>query len=633
LSRLADLQAIQAPLKARKAASVGISPARFVEILGPYRLHALRVLLLLGSSAIVDMLSIGSVIPFLQIIVADGAAPGASLAGEGALGRLARALQGLSEEQRLWVVGGGMLLVFAVRGVLVILRNFSASKFTNTMRMYWTRRIFENFVYADLLDLKKQKQGVFINNLITEPTYAAKGIHDAVDIAVGTMVSLSIVSLLLVVNWKVTLVVAAVVALGVGGVWRISSLFAENVGKTRIQRNQQINQLVTETVNGIRQIKVFSAERRVLEELRERLRSLMFSLDRFALFSALPTAAGEVIVVFIMVGSLFLGKFVFDRDLATLLPEIGVFSVAFLKLFAAASLALSKRMSLATYWPSIVVVHELANASPEDARQDRQEAAREAESPQQAAVARVRGELSARGLTFSFPGGADVLRGVDFDLPAGQIIGLAGRSGSGKSTICDLSAKLLSPTSGELRVDGKPLSEWNTPRWRKRIGYVSQEPFLFHASVLENILIGKPDGSREDALRAARLADADGFISSLPEGYDTVIGAGGVGLSGGQSQRIAIARALARDPDLLIMDEATSGLDFESESRIFRMLKSERESGGRRTVLIITHRLRTLEFADRILYLEQGQVTENGSFPELMSAGGGFRKLVDLDRQ
>jgi ABC-type multidrug transport system fused ATPase/permease subunit len=341
----------------------------------------------------------------------------------------------------------------------------------------------------------------------------------------------------------------------------------------------------------------------------------MRMMTRFSLFNATPKAVGELLVIIIIISALFVGYFIFHKDLALLLPEAAVFALALMKLFSMGSLILSKRMEVATYWPSVKLVHKLASQLPVE---------REGYLPESVTFS---DSLSIRNLSFNFSTGPSVISGLSFELAKGQSVGLVGKSGSGKSTLCDIITKLLVPTSGEIYVDGKPLSSISRSAWRQRMGYASQEPFLFHASVKDNIKIGMPDASEENIIRAARAAQADAFIEALPEGYDTLVGVGGVGLSGGQKQRIALAQTFLRQPDVLILDEATSGLDTETEAKVFDALRKDfRDS----LVILVTHRLSSLRNADLILFLEDGAILESGTFDELYRCGGAFRALIDI---
>lgn len=217
--------------------------------------------------------------------------------------------------------------------------------------------------------------------------------------------------------------------------------------------------------------------------------------------------------------------------------------------------------------------------------------------------------------------------GLRFSIPRGSFTAIVGLSGSGKSTVADLLLRLYEPTEGAILVDGAPLSGIDRGDWLARIGSVSQDPFLFHASIRENILFGKADATEEQVLSAARAAHADDFIGKLAEGYGTTVGERGQRLSGGEAQRIALARALIREPDLLILDEATSALDSDSERQIQQALEEQR---SQRTILAIAHRFSTVARADQILVLSHGRLVEQGTHEELIERNGAYAHLWKL---
>jgi ABC-type multidrug transport system fused ATPase/permease subunit len=186
-------------------------------------------------------------------------------------------------------------------------------------------------------------------------------------------------------------------------------------------------------------------------------------------------------------------------------------------------------------------------------------------------------------------------------------------------------AKLYNPQQGKILAGKVDIAEIAPEDWRRRLGYVSQDNFMFHATVAENIRVGRSGASMDDVRKAAAMADAAEFIERLPDGYDTVIGHGGIALSGGQRQRISIARALIRRPEIIIFDEATSALDAESEYRILEHLK---KLAANCIVLVTTHRLKTLRIADKIFWFNSGRLQESGSFDELMNAGGEFASVI-----
>ncbi|MBC7567773.1 MAG: ATP-binding cassette domain-containing protein, partial [Pedobacter sp.] len=219
----------------------------------------------------------------------------------------------------------------------------------------------------------------------------------------------------------------------------------------------------------------------------------------------------------------------------------------------------------------------------------------------------------------------EVLREVSFEASAGQRVAIVGPSGSGKSTTAALILQFYSPQSGEILFDGKPASQYSLTDIRNQVAIVPQDVLLFGGTILENIAYGKLSASREEIVLAAQRANAHQFIISFPEGYETVVGERGVKLSGGQRQRIAIARALLKNPSILILDEATSSLDSESE-RLVQEALEELMKG--RTSIIIAHRLSTIREADRILVLEKGQIVESGTHQELTANEQGLYRYL-----
>jgi ATP-binding cassette subfamily B protein len=236
----------------------------------------------------------------------------------------------------------------------------------------------------------------------------------------------------------------------------------------------------------------------------------------------------------------------------------------------------------------------------------------------------VAGAVRFEGVTFAYSDGGPVLTDLDLDVPAGQTHAVVGLTGSGKSTLVKLLLRFYEPRRGRITIDGVDVADLSFGELRGAIGFVSQDVFLFHGSVRENVAYGRPDATDEEVERAIRLAEAWDFVSALPEGWATVVGERGQKLSGGQRQRLSIARAIVRDPAVLVLDEATSAVDNETEAAIQRSL--ETVSRGRTTV-VIAHRLSTVRHADRIHVLEKGQVAEAGTHEELVMAGGLYAAL------
>ncbi|MGE3974345.1 MAG: ABC transporter ATP-binding protein [Bdellovibrionales bacterium] len=235
-------------------------------------------------------------------------------------------------------------------------------------------------------------------------------------------------------------------------------------------------------------------------------------------------------------------------------------------------------------------------------------------------------QISIQNLSFEYDPARPILQNIDLDIQKGQMIGLAGTSGGGKSTLVDLVLGLYRPKSGRILIDGTDLATMSLAHWRGQISYVSQENVLFHDTIMNNIRWSKLDATDEEVMAAARLAHADSFIQDCPEKYQTIVGDRGVRLSGGQRQRLALARAIIRKPRLLILDEATSALDNESEKAVRDAIENLRSTT---TILMIAHRLNTLKTCDQILILNQGKISDQGKWADLFDVEGRHRRLME----
>jgi ATP-binding cassette subfamily B protein len=422
-----------------------------------------------------------------------------------------------------------------------------------------------------------------------------------------------VVVILLLVDWRLALVALAISPLLVAVAWRYSHV-SHPVLKDVQQRIADMTTVAEEAIVGVNVVKAFAQEPALEDTFRERNESIFRQSLRAArqsalylpLLSFLPLVAqGAVLLVgghLVVNGSLNIGTFIaFNLYVLMLIFPLRMLGMWIGQLQRAA--AAGERI--------FEVLDE-----PEEIR----EATGAADLPAGD------GRLTFEHVTFGFDPERPVLEDVDLDVAPGSVVALIGRTGAGKSTLTALVPRFYDPQAGRVLLDGVDVRDVRLAPLRRSVGVVSQDPFLFSATIRENIAFGVPDATDEQVERAARSAQAHEFIELLPDGYETVIGERGITLSGGQRQRIAIARALVVDPRVLVLDDATASVDATTEARIRLAL---REAMRGRTTLIIAHRLSTISLADEIVVLERGRVAARGTRDELRESSPLYREIEE----
>ncbi|HEX8766397.1 MAG TPA: ABC transporter ATP-binding protein [Candidatus Acidoferrum sp.] len=375
--------------------------------------------------------------------------------------------------------------------------------------------------------------------------------------------------------------------------------------KTLRERSSDLGSFLIESLLAMRLIVATGNEHREAEEFRRRnsrfLQSLLSMQMMAFLASALP---GAVLAISTAVVFLYGGKLVIDSQLT--LGGLVAFMAYHLRLLGPVQVMLGTYTNLLTGGVALGRVFEIMDVPVE---------VRESRSP--TACASLRGDIAFERVRFRFSSDVPVLEDVSFHIAAGTLCTIVGASGSGKSTLADLLLRFYDPDSGSITVDGLDLRTLCLQDLRREIALVEQTPFLFHATVRENIAYGKPTAKNDEIRAAARAANIDDFIQSLPERYDTIVGERGCTVSAGERQRISLARALLRNPSILVMDEPTAALDPGSEAAIARALSGTLRG---RTVIVITHRVSLVEIADHVVVLDGGRIVEDGAPQQLLSS-------------
>jgi subfamily B ATP-binding cassette protein MsbA len=458
--------------------------------------------------------------------------------------------------------------------------------------------------------------------LITRIMRDAEGVRNLVGTGLvqltGGLVTASMaLAVLMWLNWKMTVLTLIVLGAFGGGMAlafkRLRPLFRE-----RGEIESQVTGRLSESLSGIRIVKAYTAERRErlvfargAHKLFRNIAQSMTGVSSMMAFSA--TIIGAIGIVIVVVG----GRSVLNGSMT--LGDLFMY-VAFTGLMAMPIVELASiGTQITEAMAGLDRIRQVMSMSTEIDEDNEREPAGD-----------VQGGVRFENVSFEYNPGVPVLTDISFDAPAGTTTALVGSSGSGKSTLISLVLNFNHPKSGRILIDGRDLHRIKVGEYRSKLGVVFQDNFLFDGTIADNIAFSHPGATREKVVEAARIAHCHEFIQRFEQGYDTIVGERGVKLSGGQRQRVAIARAILADPRILILDEATSSLDSESEAMIQDGLRSLQRG---RTSFVIAHRLSTIRAADQILVLEHGRIVERGNHQQLLALGGRYKELHDRQYQ
>lgn len=580
----------------------------------PHRWQALVVSLLMLASAAFETMTIALAIPLLDVVSSPERAVQGRVVGlvTGGLGRA-----GFSTTLNM-VIFALLLLassLFVIRAAVILLHQYAVAGIGHKIRREMRSSLFEKFLHAHYGDLVNRGRGAILNDINTPSDAVYNAIMNLASMVAAVLNGLLLIGFMMYLSWWVTVVVGM---LAIGGIQVGRSMLkrrAEECGRVLYALRGDLSRAEVDSIDGVKVVKTHVLEPLMLAHQRRLLDAERQPLLKLALYRHAPMFVTEVMAILLV---LALGA------VAVMIPALGMqFSslVAFLLAARRASPSIATVGALSVdinkSKRALEVVEEVLELMRPENQGDRRVL-----SVNTVCLADVSFRYGARsddGLT---------LKDIHLKMNRGAVTAIVGATGSGKSTIAHLIVGLYQPCSGSIFVDDADLRELNLADWRRRVGYVPQDVFLFNTSIRNNIALWDENVSDEKVEWAARVAQLHDFVMTLPEKYEALVGDRGLMLSGGQSQRVAIARAILRQPEVLIFDEATSALDNLTERAVYESISLLRKDA---IVIVIAHRLSTVRSADQIAVLRSGTVTEIGTHEELMGRRGVYAELYETD--
>jgi ABC-type multidrug transport system fused ATPase/permease subunit len=584
------------------------------------RRHFYLLLAMIAVMGLAEMVSVAAILPFLAVVSNPG-----MLEGDGRIAQIYASL-GFADRGQFLVLLGVAVFALVVFGLLFsTLTQYAIYRFAARQGHSISSRLLRGYLakpYTWFLDHHSANLGASVLSEVQQ--VITQALVPAMKLLSQAVVALFLIALLVVARPLVALVAGTVI---VGCYLLIYAAVRSRLirlGHDKHEANRERFRVAVEAMGGIKEVKLMGLEEAYLHRFEAAARRLEKAMASHNIIAEIPR---NILKAVALGGILFFVIFLLlttGGDLSELLPILGLYAFASLRLFPALQVVYSSVAKLRFAQPVLDKLHGEMQRNPAPRPAPRRGPGAAAAPPLGLAET-----LELADVHYAYPGAErPAVTGLDLTIPARSTVGLVGGTGAGKTTTVDLILGLLEPQSGEIRVDGVPVTAGNRRAWQNSIGYVPQQIFLIDDTVTANIAFGLPPEAVDRAAveRAARIAELHAFVTTeLPHGYDTLVGERGVRLSGGQRQRIGIARALYHDPDVLILDEATSALDNLTERAVMDAVKNLAHA---KTIVMIAHRLTTVRNCDIIFMLERGQIIASGRYEELMQTSGKFRSLA-----
>lgn len=582
-------------------------PRFLADIWGRFRWRAVALVLVMLVNGLMEGLAILLLFPLLSM-VGVGVGLGASSNSVAQVAGHIFSILGIGPS--LMGVLGLVIGAFVLQNSVFLLQSWLAARQQNDYVAHWRQKLAAAYLHADWPFFLNQRGGHLINSMTNECFRAGGAFYLVVQLASAILVASVYMGIALITAWQATLMIFAaggLVFVLTHPIIRHSHRTAQRIG----DQTAELTHVTSEVFGLVKLVKATAIEPRMIRRIGDLAHDLSRGYFWLSFHPNLLRAIFETVIISALAVMLVICTQVLDMDTATVFLVLAVF----VRLYPRVSSLQQNIQLLQSHLPSVDLVrglHDQAAARAEHRRDDGT-----------ASAPTLPPTIELDGLQVDY-GDYSALSDVRFTIPSGWTVALVGPSGAGKSTLVDTLLRLTPPTAGRILVDGRPIQDYALGEWRRCVGYLPQETFLFDASIRDNIAWEIPNASRDAVEEAARQAQAHDFIMALPQGYDTPVGERGVRLSGGQRQRLGLARVLLKNARILILDEATSALDADAESAVVKVISSLR---GQMSIIIITHRLSTARDADQLFVLERGRLVESGTWSSLTQQDGVFNRL------
>ena len=572
----------------------------------PYRPKVIVITILAVFCAFFEAINISALVPLLQLMDSQ-TNPG---------GTLWSILQSLFSLIGWQLTFTSLLLLMSILFIIGQGISYFKKKMQNDVRFRFNadlmNRVFGSTLCADLNYHHSNRGGTIIDIINRESDQASQSIFVVSEIFSYSLMIIVYCALLLYISITMT-AICIFIAVSCFVMLNFLILRSKKIGILIVDTISNMNQFLHERINLLKVIKTFSMEKQEQKKFQDISDSYYKQNFAFMMNGVKIEILFQIVIFILAVSVLYVSISILKIPLALLL----IFLFILVRLTDPLRSLNTQRHIITSELASLEKIDEILTQLKQSVTI--QSGSRPFDS--------FRDRITVENIHFSYIPNHPVITNISFEVKKNEMVALIGASGSGKSTMADLIIRLMDPTTGEIRIDGINIKEYNLPSYHSKIGIVSQESYIFRDSIANNIYYGTGVMSLDKAIEVAKLANAHDFIMKLPEGYDTLVGEKGVTLSGGEKQRISLARALYKNPEILILDEATSALDSESEKVILDAIGKIK---NKYTIIAIAHRLSTIENADRIIAIERGKIVESGTHEYLMQAKGIYWKYYSM---